>query len=73
METDMIKRFNNYVLNSMKVAILGFCWFWLFQLPYEKLPNAPLGGKVLAGLLIWAIWNFMTMIVSGVLGKDNEA
>ncbi len=67
----MIKRFNNYILNSIKVAIIGFCWFMLFQVPWKSLPNAPLGGKLIAVVMVWAVWSFMVMIVSDELGKDK--
>ena len=68
----MIKRFNNYLLNSCKVAILGFCWFILFLFPWEKFPNAPLGGKIFVVVMMWAIWSFMVMIVSGELDKRDK-
>ena len=55
----------------MKVAILGFCWFILFQIPWESLPNAPLGGKLFVAVVVWATWNFMVMIVSEEIGKDK--
>ena len=67
----MIKRLNEYLLNSIKVAILGFLWFILFHVPWESLPNAPLGGKVIVAIMIWAVWSFMVMIVSGVIGNDE--
>lgn len=67
----MIKRLNEYLLNSMKVAILGFCWLMLFHVPWESLPNAPLGGKVICAIVVWAVWSFMVMIVSGVIGNDE--
>ena len=67
----MIKRLNEYLLNSIKVAILGFLWFILFHVPWESLPNAPLGGKVIVAIMTWAVWSFMVMIVSGVIGKDK--
>jgi hypothetical protein len=60
-----------YLLNSMKVAILGFCWFILFQIPWESLPNAPLGGKLIAAVVVWAVWSFMVMIVSEEIGEDK--
>ena len=65
----MIKRFSNYILNSIKVAILGFLWFILFQVPWESLPKAPLGGKIIAAVMLWAVWSFMVMIVSSELDK----
>ena len=67
----MIKRISKYLLNSMKVAILGFCWFILFQIPWESLPNAPIGGKLFVAVVVWATWNFMVMIVSEEIGKDK--
>lgn len=67
----MIKRISKYLLNSMKVAILGFCWFILFQIPWESLPTAPLGGKLIVAVVVWATWNFMVMIVSEEIGKDK--
>jgi len=59
----MIKRFNNYMLNSCKVAILGFLWYSIFKFPWETLPNVPLGGKIFVGVMAWAWWSFMVMIV----------
>ena len=67
----MIKLLSKYLLNSIKVAIIGFCWFMLFQVPWESLPNAPLGGKLIADVMVWAVWNFMVMIVSGEVGKNK--
>ena len=67
----MIKRFKNYMLNSCKVAILGFCWFMLFLVPWESLPKAPLGGKIFVGVMTWAVWSFMVIIVSGEIDKDK--
>ena len=67
----MIKRISKYLLNSIKVAIIGFCWFMLFQVPWESLPNAPLGGKLIAVVMVWAVWSFMVMIVADELGKDK--
>lgn len=68
----MMKRFNNYLLNSTKVAILGFVWYGLFQFPWEKLLNAPLSGKIFIGVMAWAIWSFMVIVVSGELDKNKE-
>lgn len=59
----MINRFNNYILNRIKVAIIGFCWLIPFHVPWESLPNAPIGGKLISAIMIWAIWSFMVMIV----------
>ena len=59
----MLKRFDRYVFNSLKVAITGMCWYVLFVIPYEKIFEASICAKVLFGLLVWGIWNFMTIIV----------
>ena len=56
----MIRRLNEYLLNSMK-----------FQVPWESLPNAPLGGKVICAIMVWAVWSFMVMIVSCEIGKGK--
>jgi len=72
-DNNLVKRFNNYMLNSCKVAILGFCWFGLFQFPWEKLLDAPIGGKIFVGVMVWAIWSFMVLVVSGELdNKDSD-
>lgn len=65
----MIKRLSNYLINSIKLGILGFLWYGLFQFPWGKLLDAPLGGKIFVGVMTWAIWSFMVMVVSGELGK----
>ena len=41
----MIKRFNNYILNSMKVAILGFLWYGLFKFPWKSLVKEIIGER----------------------------
>ena len=70
----MIKRFNNYMLNSCKVAILGFLWYGLFQFPWEKLLDAPCGGKIIICIITWAVWSFMVLVVSGELdGRGKNA
>lgn len=69
--SDMATRLGRYLLNSVKVAILGFCWFMLFQVPWESLPNAPLGGKLIAAVVVWAVWSVMVMVVSVELGKED--
>ena len=71
----MIKRLNNYILNSMKVAITGMCWYALFAIPYDKVFEASIETKVLFGLLVWSIWSFMTMIVElqDDVGKVNTS
>ena len=68
----MIKRLNNYILNSMKVGILGFIWYGLFKFPWKSLANAPISGKIFVCVMGWAIWSFMTMIVSGELDKRGK-
>ena len=68
----MMNRLGNYLINSMKVAILGFLWYGIFKFPWESLANAPLGGKIFVCLMSWAIWSFMTMIVSGELDKRDK-
>lgn len=68
----MMKRFNNYILNSMKVAIVGFIWYGLFKFPWQSLVNAPIGGKIFVGVMMWAIWSFMVLIVSGELDKKGS-
>ena len=59
----MLKRFDRYVFNSLKVAITGMCWYALFAIPYEKIFEASIWTKILFGLLVWGIWNFMTIVV----------
>lgn len=59
----MLKRLDRYVFNSLKVAITGMCWYALFAIPYEKIFESSIAAKVIFGLLVWSIWNFMTMIV----------
>ena len=34
-----------------------------FAIPYAKVFEASIAAKVLFGLLVWGIWNFMTIIV----------
>ena len=67
----MTNRLGKYLLNSMKVAILGFVWLILFRIPWESLPNAPLGGKLIVAVMVWAGWNFMVMIVSEEIDKNK--
>ena len=69
----MARRLSMYLLNSIKVAVIGFCWFILFQVPWESLPNAPLGGKLIVAVMVWAVWSFMVMIVSGELEKEARS
>ena len=68
----MIKRLSDYILNSIKVGILGFLWYGLFKFPWKSLVNAPIGGKVFVVVMMWAIWSFMVMIVSGELDKRGK-
>lgn len=65
----MLKRLDRYVFNSLKVAITGMTWYALFAIPYDKVFEASIAAKVLFGLLVWSIWNFMTMVVDL---KDNK-
>lgn len=38
------------------------------------MPTAPLGGKIIIGVITWAVWSFMVMIVDdGQDGKKEEA
>ena len=69
----MVERFNNYLLNSIKVAVTGFLWFILFHIPYDKMFCAPIAGKIIFGGMIWAIWSFMVMVVAGEIGKAKQA
>lgn len=60
----MVKRFGRYVFNSMKVAIVCMSFFALQHLvPWAAVPTAPLGGKIIVGVITWAVWSFMVMIV----------
>lgn len=68
----MIKRLNNYMLNSCKVAILGFLWYGLFKIPWEEVLDAPLGAKIFVGVMTWAWWSFMVMIVSEEPGRRKD-
>ena len=71
-DNNLVKRLSNYLINSIKVAILGFLWFILFQVPWESLPDAPLGGKIIVALVLWSVWSFMVMVVSGELDKKDS-
>ena len=59
----MLKRFNQYVFNSLKVAIVCLCFFALQHIPWATMSTAPLGGKIFVGVITWAVWSFMVMIV----------
>lgn len=59
----MLERFNRYVFNSLKVAIVCMCFFALQHIPWTMLPTAPLGGKIMVGVITWAVWSFIVMIV----------
>lgn len=59
----MLKRFDRYVFNSLKVAIVCLCFFALQHIPWAKMPAAPLSGKIIVGVITWAVWSFMVMIV----------
>lgn len=66
----MIKKFSRYVFNSMRVAIVCMSFFALQHIPWAELPTAPLGGKIIVGVITWAVWSFMVMIVDD--GKDDK-
>lgn len=59
----MIKRFNRYVFNSLKVAIVCLSFFALQHIPWATMLTAPLGGKIFVGVITWVVWSFMVMIV----------
>ena len=59
----MLKRFNRYVFNSLKVAIVCLSFFALQHIPWAIVPTAPLSGKIVVGVITWAFWSFMVMIV----------
>lgn len=59
----MLKRFDRYVFNSLKVAVVCMCFFALQHIPWAVVPTAPLGGKIIIGVITWAVWSFMVMIV----------
>ena len=60
----MLKRFGRYVFNSLKVAIVCMSFFALQHIvPWTAMPTAPLSGKIIVGVITWAIWSFMVMIV----------
>lgn len=59
----MLKRFNRYVFNSLKLAIVCLCFFALQHIPWDIVPTAPLSGKILIGVITWATWSFMVMIL----------
>ena len=66
----MLKRFNRYIFNSLKVANVCMGFFILQHIPWAKMPTAPLGGKIIVGVITWAVWSFMVMIVD--LQDDKE-
>ena len=59
----MLKRFDRYVFNSLKVAIVCLSFVALQYIPWAKMPTAPLSGKIFVGVITWAVWSFMVMIV----------
>lgn len=71
----MLKRFNRYIFNSLKVAIVCLSFFALQHIPWTKMPTAPLGGKIIVGVIVWTVWSFMVMIVDVQDDKEktNEA
>lgn len=67
----MLKRFGRYVFNSLKVAVVCMSFFALQHVvPWGAVPTAPLGGKIIVGVITWAVWSFMVMIVDD--GQDNK-
>lgn len=68
----MLKRLSDYLLNSIKLSILGFLWYGLFKFPWKSLVNAPISGKIFVGIMTWAVWSFMVMIVSGELDRKSS-
>lgn len=68
----MLERFNRYVFNSLKVAIVCMCFFALQHIPWTMLPTAPLGGKIFVGVIAWAVWSFMVVIVDDQNDKGNK-
>ena len=69
----MIKRFNRYVFNSLRVAIVCMSFFALQHIPWAEMPAAPLGGKIIVGVVAWAVWSFMVMIVDVQDDKSKSA
>ena len=69
----MLKRLNNYILNSMKLGILGFIWYGIFKFPWKSLVNAPISGKIFAAVMGWAVWSFMVLVVSDEIDKGKNA
>lgn len=70
----MLKRFGRYVFNSLKVAIVCMSFFALQHIvPWDTMLTAPLSGKIIVGVITWAIWSFMVMIVDvqDDKGKDK--
>lgn len=65
----MLKRFSRYVFNSLRVAIVCMSFFALQHIPWAALPTAPLGGKIIIGVITWAVWSFMVIIVDV---QDNK-
>ena len=68
----MLKRLSDYLLNSIKLGILGFLWYGLFKFPWKSLVNAPISGKIFVAVMGWAVWSFMVMIVSGQLDRKSS-
>ena len=59
----LLNRLDRYTFNSLKVAIVCLCFFALWHIPWATMPSAPLGGKIFVGVITWAVWSFMVMIV----------
>ena len=68
----MIKGFNQYVFNSLKVAIVCLCFSALQYIPWAKMLTAPLAGKIIVGVITWSIWSFMVVIVDDQNYKGKQ-
>ena len=69
----MLKRFSRYVFNSLKVAIVCMSFFALQHIPWTEMPTAPLGGKIIVGVITWAVWSFMVMIVDASQDEKGKS
>ena len=68
----MLKRFGRYVFNSLKVAIVCMSFFALQHIPWATMPTAPLSGKIIVGIIVWAVWSFMVTIVDAQDDKGKS-
>ena len=69
----MLKRFDRYIFNSLKVAIICLSFFALQHISWTIVPTAPLSGKIFVGVITWAVWSFMviTVDIQDVKGKSK--